>query len=164
MSRLSLWLKSSFVAAALLPIAMPALAAVDCTVSTVGVAFGVYDPLLAAPDDSTGSVTVSCANTPPPGKVNLGYTISFSTGNSGTYALRQVRSAGFRLDYNLFVDAAHTKVWGDASGGSRLVSGSFSLSGNTTALRAHTIYGRLPAQQDAAPGSYTDTILVTLTF
>ncbi|HET6474070.1 MAG TPA: spore coat protein U domain-containing protein, partial [Pseudomonadales bacterium] len=33
----------------------------DCTALTNGVAFGVYDTLAAAPDDSTGSVSVVCA-------------------------------------------------------------------------------------------------------
>ncbi|MGL6223260.1 MAG: spore coat protein U domain-containing protein [Steroidobacteraceae bacterium] len=28
----------------------------------------------------------------------------------------------------------------------------------------HTVYGRIPQLQDAAPGTYNDTMLLTLTF
>jgi spore coat protein U-like protein len=36
--------------------------------------------------------------------------------------------------------------------------------GNGTRTATHTIYGRIPALQDVAPGSYTDSIVVTLAF
>jgi spore coat protein U-like protein len=36
--------------------------------------------------------------------------------------------------------------------------------GAGTQTVTHTVYGRIPQLQDAAPGTYADTLLVTLTF
>ena len=36
--------------------------------------------------------------------------------------------------------------------------------GNETRTAIYTVYGRVPALQDAGVGSYSDTIVITLTF
>jgi spore coat protein U-like protein len=36
--------------------------------------------------------------------------------------------------------------------------------GNSTRSVTHTVYGRIPALQDAVPGSYSDRLVLTLTF
>jgi spore coat protein U-like protein len=36
--------------------------------------------------------------------------------------------------------------------------------GNSTRSVTHTVYGRVPALQDAAPGAYLDSLVLTLTF
>ena len=36
--------------------------------------------------------------------------------------------------------------------------------GNGTKTFMHTVYGRIPQLQDAAPGTYNDTLVLTLTF
>ncbi len=46
-------------------------AASTCNFSVSPVAFGTYSPVLATPDDTTGTVTVTCTNRPPPGFVDL---------------------------------------------------------------------------------------------
>ena len=38
-------------------------AAADCSASATGVSFGTYDAALTLPDDSTGSLTVTCSYT-----------------------------------------------------------------------------------------------------
>ena len=50
------------VALLLLLAGLEARAAADCSLAATGVAFGVYDPLASAPDDSSGSVTVTCTH------------------------------------------------------------------------------------------------------
>lgn len=47
--------------------------------------------------------------------------------------------------------------WGDGSPGTATVNGS-----GTT--HTFTVYGRIPARQNAVVGSYSDTITVTITF
>jgi spore coat protein U-like protein len=147
--------------------AQAATAASDCSVSASGVAFGVYDPTLATPDDSTGSVVVTCTYTGPGGSDTANYTVTLSTGTIGSFAPRKLSAGASRLDYNLFRDAARTQVWGNASAGTAIITGSLKVgpgAGNGTRTATHVVYGRIPQLQDANTGNYTDTILVTLTF
>ena len=143
-----------------------AAAAVDCTVSTTGVAFGAYDPLAAAPTDSTGNVTIVCTYLSG-GAAQVAYSVALSTGSSGTYVRRQLQAGVPTLNYNLFVDSARTAIWGDGSAGTAVASGSATIGpgvGNGRREDARTIYGRIPATQDALSGNYTDSIIVTLVF
>jgi spore coat protein U-like protein len=150
----------------LMLVSWPAMAVIDCTVAATGVAFGVYDPLLATADDSTGTLTVTCTYASP-GPRDANYTVTLSPGSGGLYSQRQMAAGASSLGYNLFRDAARTQVWGNGTGGTTIISGTISLGpgvGNSTKSQAHTLYGRAPAQQDVAPGTYNDSILVTLTF
>ena len=139
---------------------LPAMAALSCSTSAQAVAFGNYDPLSALATDSTGQVSVTCTNL-----INLfvNYTVDLSTGVSGTYASRQLASGANRLNYNLYTDVTHLLVWGNGTSGTSHISAGFLvvLLGTTA---NHTVYGRIPARQTAAVGSYTDTITVTVTF
>ena len=151
--------------AALVP--SSAMAAYGCSVAVVGVNFGNYDPIAAAPDDSAGRVDVTCSNVPGTGLDNVAYTIALSPGVAGNFNPRRLASGNARLDYNLFRDAGRTQAWGNGTSGSFLVSGTLRVGpgqGNGTRTNTHDIFGRVPAQQDAAAGTYADTIVVTLTF
>lgn len=163
------WLRSRGIRATrLLLLALltsPAAQALDCSVSMTGVAFGVYDSVGTAPTDSTGNLTVRCVHTGG-GAVRANYTVTLSTGSSGTYARRQLRSGTATLNYNLFDDATRTRVWGNGTGGSAIISGSLLVNPGNYVVNEmlHPIYGRIPAQQAADTGTYGDTIVVTLTF
>jgi spore coat protein U domain-containing protein, fimbrial subunit CupE1/2/3/6 len=145
-----------------------ALAEADCSVAVSGLAFGTYDQLTTSADDSTGTVTVTCTSIGKGGGVTrVNYSVAFSTGASGSYMQRFMTSGTPRLDYNLYVDAARSTIWGNGNGGTQLITGSLTVGpgvGNGTRTETHTVYGRIPAQQDAAVGSYTDAIVLTLTF
>jgi spore coat protein U-like protein len=141
-------------------------AAVDCSISTSGVAFGLYDPALATPSDSAGTVTVRCSHISG-GASRLNYAVLLSTGSSGSYAQRKLRAGPLLLNYNLYGDVGRTRIWGNGSGGTFVASGAFTVGpgqGNRTQVGTHTLYGRIPALQDALPGDYADSILVTLEF
>jgi spore coat protein U-like protein len=139
--------------------------ALDCTISATGVAFGVYDAASTAPTDSAGDVTVRCTHLGG-GAVKTNYSVALSTGGSGTYAQRRMSSGASFLSYNLFDDATRLRVWGNGTGGSTLATGSLLVNPGNYAVNeiSHPIYGRIPAQQAADTGTYSDTILVTLTF
>lgn len=144
-----------------------AVAGVDCSVSATGVAFGQYDPSLAMPDESTGSVTVTCDYIGPGAVTEAKYTIALSTGSSGAYSQRRMVAGAGGLGYNLFGDAGRSQVLGDASAGTTIISGTLRVGpgvGNGTRSQTHALYGRVPALQDADTGDYTDSILVTLTY
>jgi spore coat protein U-like protein len=134
-----------------------------CTMATSNVAFGSYNPLAFGNTDSTGSVQVSCGGV---ASVLLPYNLAISTGGSASYASRRMSSGGYTLSYNLYTDATYTTIFGDGSGGSVYKSGSFTLDLlGLSPPQLHTVYGRLPGRQlTTAPGVYTDTINVTLTY
>lgn len=135
----------------------------SCTVSTTSVVFGAHNPLLAANNDSTGNVRVTCG-----GVVGLliPLTISIGAGTSGTMAGRQMANGANRLNYNVYTTSGRTTVWGDGSGATATVGGSITLNvlGSAPPLD-FPVYGRIPGSQGSvAPGSYADTLVVTLTY
>lgn len=145
---------------------LPALAAaaVSCTVSATGPLFGIYNPLSATPTYANGQVQATCTLLSG-GATTVNLVSSYSTGHSGSYALRSMAAGTNILHYNLFFDAAYTQIRGDGTGGSQTGGASFSLTpGNPTQSTTSTIYGRIPASQDVAAGAYTDTIIVTVTY
>ena len=138
----------------------------DCTVSSTGVAFGTYDPLAAAATDSTGNLTLVCTHVSGAGQ-RVNYSVALSSGSSGTFTQRWMRAGAATLTYNLFDTAARARIWGDGSAGTVVVSDGFAVGpgqGNNRREVVYPIYGRIPALQSVATGTYTDTIVVTLTF
>jgi len=133
----------------------------DCTVSAVSTSFGSYDPLGAVAVDGAGSVSVSCQFLI---GVLVGYTIQLSTGSGGSYAPRSLSGTGYPLNYNLYTNAGRTSVWGDGSAGTATVSDGYLISVLVPVVRNYTVYGRLPAGQNVPPGSYADTIVVTVNY
>jgi len=129
-----------------------------CSVSATGVNFGAYDVFVTAPLDSTGTVTVTCDQAPP-----VDVTIAIGpSGTSGGFVPRQMRSASSpdRLNYNLFVNAGRSTVWGNGSAGTSTV---FLNNVRRNRPVVTTIYGRIPAGQDVSVGSYSDSLTVTIT-
>lgn len=121
-----------------------------CTVSTQSVNFGSYDVFSNSNVESTGNINISCDSA-------ASYTISLSTGG-GTFLNRALNFGAYLLNYNLFIDAARTIVWGDGS------SGTATVSGTTSTTASHVVYGRIPARQNAYVGNYIDNVNVTISF
>ncbi len=142
-------------------------AAADCSVSAVSLNFANYDPLATGPDDSVGTVTVTCRHVAS-GATRVNYRVTISNGTNGTSpTTRQLGSGSARLGYNVFANAARSQVWGTGTGGTVIASGAMTLgpgNGNRTRTSTHTVYGRIPQLQDAVPGAYNDTLMVTLTY
>ncbi len=133
-----------------------------CSVSAVGVAFGVYDPLAGAPLDSTSTVQATCTSDRPP---HVTYEIRLDTGQAGSFAPRAMTNGLSQLTYNLYIDAARSAVWGDGTGGTAVVTADYNLTPpGSTQTDTYTVYGRVPAGQVVTTGNYLDTITVTLVF
>lgn len=141
-------------------IMLPSTAKAACSVSASGVSFGSYSMLTPSPRDSSGSVTVSCTVL-----LALFMTINtdLSVGNSGSYSLRQLANGGNNLNYNLYMDAGRSTIWGNGSSGTSRQVYSALLSIGTTNL-PYVVYGRIPAGQGSPGGVYNDTIVVSVTF
>lgn len=143
--------------ALLVVVGAPRAAALTCTFGSVtGVNFGAYDVFNASPTRATGTITYSCRNI---NKTNL-MTMDLSTGASGTFANRTLRSGGNVLTYNLYSTAANTQVWGDGTG----TTYHFVVDPSDRNSHTLTVYGTIPAGQDAAIGTYSDTITLTMNF
>jgi spore coat protein U-like protein len=153
-----------FVAALLFAVAAPVAAAVTCTLSAPAMAFGPYDVFAATQITSSSTITITCTLT---GNVNttINGSLALSTGSSGTYVQRTMKSGVNALGYNLYTSAALTTVWGDGTGATQVITGSLTL---TTASRVQTVtidaFGAVPALQDAKVGVYNDNVTMTVTY
>lgn len=149
-------------AATLWGAAHAAFALASCTASASTTAFGTYLPTAASPLDSVGNVQVSCSLL---GVISIAvaYTISLSTGSSGSYSQRVMSSGGPNLDYNLYSNASRTSIWGNGSGGTSTVSDGYLL-GLLTTTRNYPVYGRVAAGQNVPAGTYGDTITVQVDY
>jgi spore coat protein U-like protein len=144
-----------------------AVGGASCSVVATGVNFGAYDISLAAPNDSIGDVTVTCSYVPPGAATAVNIAASLSTGVSGSYSPRQMGFGPARLNYNLYLDAARSSIWGNGLSGTGIATGELRVGpgiGNGTRSAQFPVYGRVPAQQVVGMGSYSDTIVVTVTF
>lgn len=129
----------------------------SCTVSATGVSFGTYTPFSPPPVDSSGTVTVNCL-----GVLGGIFTVKLNTGGSGTFSPRKMYKGTDTLNYNLYTDSGRTTIWGDGTGGTSFQTVDCGLA-CLGADNNFTTYGRIPGSQTAAvPGSYSDTITVTV--
>ena len=128
----------------------PAGVRAACSINSIsGASFGNYNPYSAAALTTTINGSFSCTTNA---------TVTVSTGSSGVYATRTLRSGVNVLNYNLYFDAGYTLVVGDGQPG----TATYAVGpGNNQPI---VVFGRIPALQDVAFGSYTDTIVVTFTF
>lgn len=131
-----------------------ALQAANCTVTATPVAFGNYDPLSATPRNRNGRISVACNG-------RGTFTVALSTGQSGAYNPRYMLSGATsdRLDYNLYTSAARSIVFGDGTGGTQTVSKGFRNNTKTV-----TVFGQIPAMENISAGTYSDSIVATVTF
>jgi spore coat protein U-like protein len=135
----------------------------SCTVSAGGINFGIYNPLSATGDAATGSWSVTCTASGS-GSATVTGTLSMSTGSSGQYATRKLVSGTNALNYNIYVTPSYTQIFGDGTAGTYAPSESGTVVAGQVYQVAGNMYGFLPASQDVAPGSYADTIVITVTY
>jgi spore coat protein U-like protein len=132
----------------------------NCTISTAPVAFGAYDPIVAhasSPLDGTGTITTTCTSAASP-VITLGQGANADTGSTDATPLRQMASGANRLGYSLYQNIARTTTWGNTSG-----TAPTAVAGSGVA-QAVTVYGQIAAGLNKPVGSYSDTVVATVTF
>jgi spore coat protein U-like protein len=127
----------------------------QCTVSTSSVNFGAYNVFDTLPNDSTGTIILSCNG----GAKNVAITIS--RGAAATFASRFMNKVAELLLYNLYLDASRSVIWGDGAGGSQMEIVADPPNNKDVPL---TIFARIPAGQDVSAGSYSDSVSVTIQY
>lgn len=146
--------------------ACTALLGCSCNASIATLSFGTVNPLSGTASTTAGTVQVSCGGL---ASIAVPIKVDFSTGGSNSYVTRKltnIANSAYTLNYNLFIDNTYQTVWGNGTGGTQSVNGNIALDllGLAPPL-SMTIYGRIPSGQNTTPpGTYTDTITVTVTY
>lgn len=130
-----------------------------CTVNTATLDFGSTG-LLTSAIDATSTLSVTCSNTTP-------YAIGLDNGSnfSSTRRMRQGASSNY-IGYALYTDSARTVAWTTASSSTACTTtGSCVLGTGDGTAQSITVYGQVPALGTApSPGSYSDTVTITVTY
>jgi spore coat protein U-like protein len=127
--------------------------AATCTINSASTLNFGNQGILSANVDQTSTIQVTCTNTTP---YNIG--LDAGTGSGATVATRKLTSGGATVNYTLYSDTGRTTVWGNTVG-----TDTVAATGNGTGQN-YTVYGRIPTQTTPAPGTYSDTITVTVTY
>ncbi len=102
-------------------------------------------------DDITGRLTVTCDGP-------TGFEVKASPGYGSYQGRTMIGPKGRVLRYNLYVDAARRRVWGDGEAGTATIAGQ---SDGRKAV-SFTVYGRIPKGQPAGSGRYRDSVEVSV--
>lgn len=125
----------------------------SCVVTTSNVTFPTSGIIKNA-IDATGSMYVTCTASTP---YNVG--LSAGIGAGATVAARKMTGpGGATLTYSLYRNSSRDIVWGTTIGSNTAYG-----YGNGS-QQSYLIYGRVPVQITPAPGLYSDTVIVTVTY
>lgn len=120
-----------------------------CAISASNLNFGNYSGTLV---NASSTLTIGCT-------LNDQYTVGLSAGtSSGATVTNRAMTGpgGALLKYQLYSNSGHSTYWGNTTN---------TVAGTGTGFnQSLTVYGQMPAGQNVAPGSYTDTIIATLTY
>ncbi len=132
-----------------------------CAISATGLEFGVwsYEHGSVA---ANGSIGIVCER-------GINYHVSVNAGSHygpGSH-LRQMAGPDLHrlLPYALYKDAGRTQEWGDQNFSNSYPQGTSFPGTGTSRPQTHTVYGSVQGSTDRIPpGSYSDTLLVTVHF
>lgn len=133
----------------------PTISSGLCTVGATPLAFGKYDPL-----GHIDGVTVSMLHYRCFG-AHRRLAIGLTTGQSGSFRSRRMRRGKDVIEYNLYLDAAGTQIWGDGTGGSQAYIVNSPPGGSDVSI---PVYGRLFGDQNNSVGNYHDDVSVVVTY
>jgi spore coat protein U-like protein len=123
----------------------------SCSVAANNLNFGNYN---RAQLDATTTISATCTSGAP---YNIGLNQGAAAG--ATVANRAMTGpAANQLKYSLFSNTGLTTNWGNTVGTDTVPAT------GTGVAQTFTVFGRIPASQPDPPGTYSDTITVTLTF
>ncbi|MCR5877507.1 spore coat U domain-containing protein [Phenylobacterium sp. J367] len=120
----------------------------SCSVTLQDLDFGEYRAASASQVKTV--IEVRCT----PG---VRFNVALDGGGAGDADLRRMTGAG-ELSYQLYVDASHRRIFGDATGGETV-----SMEANGKWQRVN-VYGSVPKGQSPPPGGFYDTVTMTLTY
>jgi len=123
----------------------------NCNVVAQDINFGSQG-VLTTNVDASAQLTVDCT----PG---TSYNVGLDGGHASAAPAARLMSLGAQtITYGLYRDAARTLVWGQTIG-TNTASGT-----GSGAAQVFSVYGRVPPQSTPSAGTYSDTIVVTVTY
>jgi spore coat protein U-like protein len=124
----------------------------SCNVSATNLNFGTAGFLNAAITGQS-AITVQCSN-------GTGYAIELNGGLAGAAnpTQRKMTFGANAVTYGLYQDVNHVNPWGSAIGGN-VVNGT-----GTSIGQSIPVYGLVPIQPTPPPGTYSDTIVVSVAY
>lgn len=121
-----------------------------CTVTALPLDFGTVDGFLTANQDATTSISVTCLS-------GTAYQVGLDDGSNAISKTRRMAGGTAEyITYELYRDSGRSQRWGnsakvDTQGGT----------GNGF-TQSYTVYGRAAPQASPSPGTYQDTITVSV--
>lgn len=133
----------------------------NCTISTAPISYGNYDPISAnastgADVTGSGTITYTCTSGTA-ATITLGQGSNSGTGSSDASPVRRLKDGSNYLSYQLYQNTERTTVWGNTGGTGLGTNGT----GNE---QTATVYGKINKGQNAAVGTYSDTVTATITY
>jgi spore coat protein U-like protein len=104
--------------------------------------------------DQISTIQVQCTNTTP-------FNIGLDKGTNGSSVTSRLMKGGptnETIAYSIYSDTGHTTNWGETIGTDTVAST------GTGSSQSFTVYGLIPSQTTPSPGTYTDTVTVTVTY
>ncbi len=129
---------------------LPAPLRAGCTVDAQPLAFGVVD--LGAINHGRGTIVIEC-------DVETEVSVALASGFGGSQRA-MVGPNGARLVYEIFSSLQTFQIWGDGSGHGQPVR----VHLQAGERRTLTAYGVVPAQPSVPEGTYSDQLIVVLSF
>jgi spore coat protein U-like protein len=133
----------------------------DCNISTTALTFSSSPSTIASNIDATATITAQCTNTTP-------YSIGLDNGSNVSGSQRRMRlgATSNYINYGLYTDAARSISWKTSTSTTSCTSGTSTciLGTGTGSDQSTTVYGRVPPQTAPASGTFSDTIVATITF
>jgi spore coat protein U-like protein len=121
--------------------------------------FGAYDPIVTNKSvalNGTATASVNCTITVPY-VVTAGQGTYPGSGSTDPAPVRQMANGTYRLGYSIYQDLGRTTVWGNTAGTGLAGTGSGSA-------QTITLYGQIPAGLNQPSGTYTDTVILSVTY
>jgi spore coat protein U-like protein len=132
----------------------------SCTMSVTTMNFGSASAPITSNVTTTATATATCTSTTP-------YSIGLDNGQNASGSQRRMKSSsGSYINYGLYTDSARTQAWSTASSSTACTNGANTcvLKTGTGSSQSITIYGQVPPQTSPTVGSYSDAVVVTLTY
>ncbi len=136
-----------------------------CNIVTTPVAFGKYDPVSTETTIGEGSVSLACTKGTKPSAIRLDY----GKNSAGTEARAMSTDSGSDLlKYELYkpitgggkCSNANSEIWGNTA----ITGLTIAEIPNVVTPNSFSVCGKIAARQLVQPGSYKDTITVTVDF
>ena len=153
-TKLTKWLLIALLATAAI-VGLPFSALAVCSLSSTSISFAIYDVFSTNPLDTNGSIVYRCGN------ADNNISISLDRGGASSFNPRQMLNGSQVLNYNLYLDAARTIIWGDGTGGTQTY---FIKNPPNNQDVTVPVYGRIPTGQSVTKRASSNTITLTINF